>query len=61
MEYNLTRRNFLEAAGLTAVSMLAPAGTLSKNHLKKHLLNKVLFITTDDLGLELIFYTNHKN
>lgn len=54
MEYNLTRRDFLGAAGLTAVSMLAPAGALSKDRPKKHL--NVLFITTDDLGLELSCY-----
>ena len=54
MEHNLTRRDFLGAAGLTAVSMLAPVGALGKSRPQNRL--NVLFITTDDLGLQLSCY-----
>lgn len=54
MEYDITRRDFLGAAGLTAVSMLAPVGALGKSRPQKRL--NVLFITADDLGLELGCY-----
>ena len=54
MEYNLTRRDFLGTAGLTAVSMLASADALGKSRPQNRL--NVLFITTDDLGLQLSCY-----
>jgi N-sulfoglucosamine sulfohydrolase len=54
MEHNLTRRDFLRAVGLTAVPILVPVRALSKAHARNRL--NVLFVTADDLGLELSCY-----
>ena len=54
MEYILSRRDFLGAAGLAAVSTLASVGALGRSQPKNRL--NVLFITTDDLGLQLSCY-----
>ncbi|UCC97057.1 MAG: sulfatase [Phycisphaerales bacterium] len=54
MEHAITRRDFLGAAGISAASMLAPCCAASKSAREKRL--NVLFITTDDLGLQLSCY-----
>jgi N-sulfoglucosamine sulfohydrolase len=54
MDHNVTRRDFLKAAGLAAASVLAPLVTPSEARDKKRL--NVLFITADDLGLQLSCY-----
>ncbi|MFC1637170.1 sulfatase-like hydrolase/transferase, partial [Planctomycetota bacterium] len=54
MKHDLSRRDFLRGMGLTAISTLASIGA-SGQSLKKRPLN-VLFITADDLGLQLSCY-----
>lgn len=54
MEHNLTRRDFLHAAGLAAAPILVPVSALGRARAKNRL--NVLFITADDLGLELGCY-----
>ena len=50
MDHNITRRDLLKAAGLAATSTLTPSIARDRKRLN------VLFITTDDLGLQLGCY-----
>jgi len=54
MKYDLSRRDFLQGVGLAAIATLASISAPGQSQAKKHL--NVLFITTDDLGLELSCY-----
>lgn len=54
MEHNLTRRDFLGTVGLTVVSTLVSVDAASKPRSMKH--PNILFITADDLGLQLGCY-----
>ena len=54
MKYDLNRRDFLQGVGLAAISTLASISARGQSQAKKRL--NVLFITTDDLGLELSCY-----
>ncbi|MHC4327628.1 MAG: sulfatase family protein [Planctomycetota bacterium] len=54
MDRNTTRRDLLRTAGFAAASILAPLGAPSRARNKNRL--NVLFITADDLGLQLGCY-----
>ncbi len=54
MEHNLTRRDFLGTAGLTVVSTLVSVDAASRSRSMKR--PNILFITADDLGLQLGCY-----
>ena len=54
MKYDLKRRDFLQGVGLAAISTWASIRAPGQSQAKKRL--NVLFITTDDLGLELSCY-----
>ena len=54
MEYDLTRRDFLGTVGLTVVSTLVSVDAASRPRSKKR--PNILFITADDLGLQLGCY-----
>ena len=54
MDRTITRRDFLQTTSLAAVSILAPLSAIAQTRDKKRL--NVLFITADDLGLQLSCY-----
>jgi N-sulfoglucosamine sulfohydrolase len=54
MKYDLNRRDFLGRVGLTAISTLVSVSTPAKSQPKQR--PNILFITADDLGLELSCY-----